>query len=129
MKMNKKRVSQALSAHANGLAGRPGTVQQMNLTNAERAQLTPLFQLAERLHQNMQPVQPSATFVRSLGQELVNNAKHQVVLTKRMRKSVLIGAAAVGSLVSIASLVGAIVYVIVRWRERAHTQTIQAPTV
>jgi hypothetical protein len=129
MKMNNKRVAQVLSAHANSLTGRPEAMQQINLTDAERDQLTPLFQLAERLHQNMQPVQPSAIFVRSLGQELANNAKHQVALTKRLRRSVLIGAAAVGSLVSIASLVGAIVFVIVRWRERAHTQTIQAPTV
>ena len=126
--MNKKRVNQVLSAHANGLSGRPEVMQQINLTDAERDQLTPFFQLAERLHQNMQPVQPSSTFVRSLGHELVNNAKHQVALSKRLRKSVLIGAAAVGSLLSIASLVGAIVFVIVRWRERAHTQTIQAPT-
>ncbi|MCP4537567.1 MAG: hypothetical protein GY832_10505 [Chloroflexi bacterium] len=127
--MRKKRVKQVLSVHANGLTNKPQAQQQISLTDIEHNQLTPLFQLAERLHQNMQPVQPSTAFVRTLGQELANNAKHQVTLTKRFRKSVLIGAAAVGSLVSIASLVGAIVYVIVRWREQAHTQTIQAPTV
>ena len=122
--MNKKRVDKILSAHADNLAGRPKAMGQINPTDAERNQLTPLFQLAERLHQNMQPVQPSAAFVRSLGQELVSNAKHQVVLTKRLRKSVLIGAAAIGSLLSIASLVGAIVFVIVRWRERVHARAI-----
>jgi hypothetical protein len=127
--MNKKRMDKILSAHADRLAGKPKAMEQINPTDAERNQLTPLFQLAERLHQNMQPVQPSAAFVRSLGQELVSNAKHQVVLTKRLRKSVLIGAAAIGSLLSIASLVGAIVFVIVRWRERANARAIQAPTV
>lgn len=123
--MNEKRVAQVLSVHADGLAGRPEAMQQINLTGAERDQLTHLFQLAERLHQNMRPVQPSAAFVRSLGKELVNNAKHQVALTKRLRRAVLIGAAAIGSLLSIASVVGAIVFVLVRWRERAHIRTIQ----
>lgn len=127
--MNKKRMEKILSAHADSLAGRPKAMEQIDPTDAERNQLTPLFQLAERLNQSMQPVQPSAVFVRSLGQELVCNAKHQVVLAKRLRKSVLIGAAAVGSLLSIASLVGAIVFVIVRWRERANARAIQAPTV
>ena len=127
--MNKKRVDKILSAHADGLTGRLEAMGQINPTDAERDQLTPLLQLAERLHRNMQPVQPSAAFVRSLGQELMNNARHQVVLTKRLRKSVLIGAAAIGSLLSIASLVGAIVFVIVRWRERAHARAIQAPMV
>ena len=126
--MDEKRTAQVLSAHADGLAGRPEAVQQISLTDTERDQVVPLFQLAERLHQNMQPVQPSAAFVRSLGKELVNNAKHQVALAKRLRKAVLIGAAATGSLLSIASVVGAIVFVMVRWRERAHTRVIQTPT-
>jgi hypothetical protein len=123
-KMNKKRTLQALSMHADGLIGRSTPGPQMSLTNEERSQLTPLFQLAERLSQSMQPVQPSAGFVRSLGKELAGHAKHQVVLTKRMRKTVLIGAAAVGSLVSIASLVGAIVFIIARWRERSQARAI-----
>ncbi|MEE8392029.1 MAG: hypothetical protein V3S14_14705, partial [Anaerolineae bacterium] len=73
--MNKKRAAQVLSAHADELAGRTETMRQINLTDAEHDQLTSLFQLAERLHQNMQAVQPSAAFVHSLGQELVSNAK------------------------------------------------------
>ena len=124
--MNEKRAAEALSIHANGLIGKPQSKQQINLTNAERKQLTPLFQLAERLHQNMSAIQPSPAFVRSLGQELADSAKHQITLTKRLRKAVLIGAAAVGSLLSIASVVGAVVFVVVRWRERMQSQTIQA---
>jgi len=126
--MNEKRIVEALSIHANGLIGRSKATQQINLTNAERNQLTPLFQLAERLQQNVQPVQPSTAFVRSLGQELVDSARRQIALTKRLRRAVLIGAAAIGSLLSIASLVGAIVFVIVRWRERAQARAAQAPT-
>ncbi len=119
--MNKKRTVNALSIHADGLIGKSTDTQQINLTDVERSQLTPLFQLAERL-QNMPTVQPSPAFARSLGKELANNAKQQIVLTKRMRRGVLIGAATVGSLVSIASVVGAAVFVFVRWRERAQAQ-------
>lgn len=117
-------MAQVLSTHADGLIGRPMTAQHIYLTDEERRQLTSLFHLAERLSQSIHPVQPSAGFVRSLGQELVNNASHQVALTKRMRKTVLISAAAAGAMVSIASLVGAIVFVIVRWRQRTQARTI-----
>ncbi len=123
--MNKKRTVEALSIHADRLIGKPVGIQQINLTGVERSQLTPLFQLAERLHQNMPSVQPSPAFARSLGKELADNAKQQIVLTKRLRRAVLIGAAAVGSLVSIASVVGAGVFVFVRWRERAQARSIQ----
>jgi hypothetical protein len=122
--MNRKRMAQVLSTHADELIGRSTTARHIYLTDEERHQLTPLFHLAEWLNQSMQPVQPSAGFVRSLGQELVHNAKHQVALTKRMRKTVLIGAAAAGAMVSIASLMGAIVFVIVRWRERTQTRAV-----
>ncbi len=126
--MSEERMAEALAAHVEGLTGRPGAVQPINLTNEERSRLTPLFQLAERLHRNMQPVQPSAAFVHSLGKELVDGAKRQITLAKRIRRAVLIGAAALGSLLSIASLVGAIIFVIVRLRERMQTRAIQAPT-
>lgn len=126
--MENKRVVELISAHADGLTGRPGATQQITMTDEEHRQMTPLFQLAEQLHQAMQPVQPSAAFVHSLGKELVDNARRQAALSRRLRRAVLIGAAAVGSLLSIASVVGAIIFVIVRWRERAHASTAQAPT-
>lgn len=93
------------------------------LTDEEREELAPLFRLAEHLHHSMQPVQPSAAFVRTLGKELAQNAQRQVMLAKRMRKRLVIGAAAVSSLVSIASIVGTIVFIIVRWRARSHART------
>nr|HID13441.1 hypothetical protein [Anaerolineae bacterium] len=126
--MNKRRMAEVLAAHAEGLTGRPEAIQQINMTDEERGRLTPLFQLAERLQQSMQPVQPSAAFVRSLGRELVDNAKRQIMLTKRLRRAVMIGAAALGSLVSIASVVGAIILVVVRLRARAQARTLHAPT-
>jgi hypothetical protein len=125
--MNEKRTAEVLAAHADGLIGQAGGVLPGDVTADERSRLVPLFQLAERLQQSMQPVRPSAAFVKSLGKELANSAKHQVVLAKRARRGVLIGAAAVGSLVSVASVVGAIVFVVARLRARAQARAVHAP--
>jgi hypothetical protein len=124
--MDEKRATEVLSAHAEQLLGRPQAMRQAGPTSEEISQLAPLFQLAEQVYRTMQPVQPSAVFVRSLGQELMDGAKRQAALTKRLRRAVLIGAAAVGSLLSIASMIGAIVFVIVRLRERAQARAVQA---
>ena len=124
--MNARRAAEVLSAHAEAMAGRLGAMQQTRPTEAEISQLASLFQLAEQLQQTMQPVRPSAAFVQNLGKELVDGAQRQVALTKRLRRAVLIGAAAVGSLLSIASVIGAIVFVVVRWRDRTQTRAIQA---
>ncbi|RLC61309.1 MAG: hypothetical protein DRI48_10905 [Chloroflexi bacterium] len=117
--MNEERLVEALTIHTEELIGQPKDSSPLALTKEERGQLAPLFQLAEQLHQYMYPVQPSADFVRSLGQELTDNARRQVALSRRLRRAVLIGAAALGSLLSIASVVGAIVFVIVRLRTRS----------
>ncbi|RLC58318.1 MAG: hypothetical protein DRI79_09600 [Chloroflexi bacterium] len=121
-------MAEVLAAHAEGLIGRPEAMQRLDMTAEERSRLTPLFQLAERLRQSMQPVRPSAAFVRSLGRELVDNARRQVALAKRLRRAAMIGAAALGSLVSIASVVGAIVFVVARLRARAQARALHAPT-
>ncbi|MFQ6100560.1 MAG: hypothetical protein ACE5OS_04920 [Anaerolineae bacterium] len=126
--MNEERIVEVLAAHAEELTGRPGSMQQIGATEEERTWLAPLFQIAEQLYQSMQPVQPSATFVRSLRRELVDSAERQIALQKRLRRAAVIGAAAVGSLVSIASLVGAVVFVTARLRARAQARALQAPT-
>ena len=123
-----ERTIEVLAAHSEGLINRREAVSQIDVSDEEHSRLAPLFQLAERLQQSMQPVQPSAAFVRGLGKELVENAKRQIAVTKRLRRAVLIGAAALGSLLSIASVVGAIVYVIARSRARAQAQAICTPT-
>ncbi|MBN1977490.1 MAG: hypothetical protein JW918_08815 [Anaerolineae bacterium] len=118
--MNKRRSDDILAAHAEGLLSRTRPMQQINAGDEERGELAPLFALAEQLYQSMPPVQPSAAFVHSLGKELAGSAKHQIATARRMRRGVLIGAATVGSLVSIASLVGAVVYIVSRLRARLH---------
>jgi hypothetical protein len=99
-------------------------MRQVNPTREEIGQLTPLLRLAEQIYGTMQPVQPSAAFVHNLGKELMDGARRQVALTKRLRRAVLIGAAAIGSLLSIASVIGAVVFLIVRWRERAQARAV-----
>ncbi len=125
--MNKRRMAEVLAAHAEGLTGGAQVMQRLSVTAEERNRLSPLLQLAEHLQQSMQPVQPSAAFVRSLGRELVDNARHQISPAKRPRRTVVIGAAVLGSLVSIASVVGAIVFVVSRSRVRAQARTLHAP--
>jgi hypothetical protein len=126
--MDERRLAEVSAAHAEGLIGYPEAMQQIHITDEEHNRLAPLFELAERLQQSMQPVQPSAAFVCSLGKELVASAKRQITLTKRLRRGALIGAAALGSLLSIASVVGAIVFVVARLRARAQTRAVHAPT-
>ncbi len=75
--------------------------------------------LAGRLSDALQPVRPSAAFVSSLGRELVHDAAYRIEAWKRRRRSITIIAAAIGALLSVASLVGAIVYLNSRSRARA----------
>jgi F0F1-type ATP synthase membrane subunit c/vacuolar-type H+-ATPase subunit K len=128
--MNDERVAEVLAAYAEGLVNQPEAGQPVHVIEIkeERGRLAPLFKLTERLQQSMQPVQPSAAFVRSLGKQLMDSARRQIALTKRLRRAMLIGAAALGSLLSIASVVGAILFVVARLRARAQARAIQAPT-
>ncbi len=121
---DEKCTSEVLAAHADALIGRPEATQRIDVTDEERVQMAPLFELAGQLKQSMEPVQPAAAFVHSLGKELARTARHQLTATRRMRRGVLIGAATVGSLVSIASVVGAIIFVVSRQRARSHAQTL-----
>lgn len=126
--MNEKSILEALAAHAERLTGHTDDGQQTKLTDQEQEQLTPLFQLAEQLHASMPRVQPPATFVRSLRKEMMEQTARQFALKKRRRRTVVIGAATAGSLVSIASLVGAIAFVVARLRARAQAQAIPVQT-
>lgn len=122
--LDKERATEVLAAHADRLIGQ--AIQPVSLTDEEREELAPLFCLAEQLYRNMRPVQASPAFVRSLGKELAHSARQQVALNRRGRKGLLIGAATVGSLVSIVSVVGAIIFVVARWRAHSHTRTAHA---
>ena len=126
--MGEKSFAEMLAAHADGLIGHREAMQASDLTTGEHGQLAPLFQLAGRLQQAMQPVRPSRAFVCNLRRDLASSAERQVAMAKRLRLTLMIGAAALGSLVSVASVVGAIVFVVLRLRARAQTQVVRVTT-
>ena len=126
--MDEERASEVLATYVDGLINHTGAVHQVDMTDEENARLTRLFQMAERLQQSMRPVQPSADFVHGLGKDLVDRARRRIRLTKRLRRAALIGAATLGSLLSIASVVGAILFLVARLRARAQARAIRAPT-
>lgn len=120
---NERRVDDVLAAHAEALMGRQEIMEELHVTDSERAELASLFDLAEHLQESMPPVQPPSGFVHSLSRELARSAQHQVEAARRLRRSILIGAATVGSLISIASIVGAIILLVAHIRSRSRTST------
>jgi hypothetical protein len=85
------RIGLPAEAHRSGLHGEPGPPGTA--------------EVAQRLSAAMVPVEPSTAFVRSLGKELLETARQQQQAARRVRRGVVIGAAAVGSALSVAGLV------------------------
>ncbi len=117
--MTEQRIVELLGAHADSLVGRPQTVRPVALEPQEREQLAPLFSLAEELKGRMAPVRPAPAFAQSLKRELLEHHALYTTRARRQRRSVVIGAVAAGSVLSIASLVTAIVLVAQRARARS----------
>ncbi len=116
-------IAEALAAHLGGHETHPHT---RHLPAAQRADLASLLRLAERLDAHFQPLRPSPAFVRSLGTELVQEARRRQAQRKRRHRIAVISAAVAGGVVSVASLVGGIV-VLVKWlRTRNARQTSAA---
>ena len=113
--MSERRVPGSLSDHSKGLRGQKGGQRLAR----EPGDAVPVVGLAGRLSDVLQPVRPSAAFVSSLGRELVQDAAYRIEAWKKRRRSVTIVAAAVGTLLSVASLIGAVVYLTSRSRGRA----------
>ncbi|HIE38751.1 MAG TPA: hypothetical protein EYH30_07235 [Anaerolineales bacterium] len=100
---------------------RPG--ERNALPPWERESLAPrLAEVAERLQRVMVPVEPSTAFVRSLGQELIEASRRRQEATRRLRRGLIIGAAALGSAASVAGVVA-----LVLLRRRAHAGPQPAP--
>jgi hypothetical protein len=120
--MSEQLVVELLAVHADRLSSPTSAVEivDADLSADEQDELASLVQLAEQLKCSMPRVRPSPAFVHTLGEELVASASAQSTRDEHKRRSVLIGAAAVGSVVSIASIVGAIVYFVSRTRNQSH---------
>ncbi len=105
-------IEDILAAHADALSqGQPLAPNLEGLDDGET--LRSLLAVAELVQQTLVPVQPSPSFVRNLGKGLLASARQsRKALTARTRRAALIGAAVLGSMVSVASVVGVIVYVV-----------------
>ncbi len=112
-------VVEVLAAHADHLmgdeAGEAGSKDYLDLFPDYRAELTPLLGIAERVKAVLVPVTPSPAFEAGLKQDLLAAAikraeeeeeKKRVSFLRR--RGVLIGAAAVGSALSVAGIVAAL---------------------
>ena len=75
----------------------------------------PLVVVAVRLGDALPTVLPSAAFVRSLGQELMQDAAARIALWKKRRRSLTIIGSVVGICLFLASVIGAVVY----WTSRS----------
>lgn len=124
--MREERIAEALSVHTERRNVETLVEQMTDLTEEERSELESLIVVADRLEAQMQPVQASPAFVRSLGQELVCAAEQQMAQRKRRHRIAVISAAIAGGVVSIASVVGGIL-VLIRWL-RNRTEARQAST-
>jgi hypothetical protein len=94
------------------------------MTSEQRRTLAPLLQLAERLAETLVTVEPSPLFVQKLGQELARAAsRSQLSLLERYRKAILVGAATLGSTLSVVGLV--LLYLL---RQRDAAQSTPTPT-
>lgn len=124
--MTEQRVVELLAAHADSLVGRPQSLRHAAPAPQEREQLAPLFGFAEELKARIAPVQPSPAFAQSLKRELLEHHALYTARAKRTRRSVVIGAVAAGSVLSIASLITAIVLVVSRARSRSGARAVTA---
>ncbi|MBN1887305.1 MAG: hypothetical protein JW850_04925 [Thermoflexales bacterium] len=112
-------IEDILTAHADALArGQAGPAAWLeDVDNGEV--LRSLLSVAELVQEALVPVQPKPAFMRRLGQQLLSSSRQgRKILTARARRAALVGAAALGSLVSVASAIGLVVYIL-RHRVRA----------
>jgi hypothetical protein len=122
--MEDKVLAEILSAHADLLKRDRGKGSDyLAMFPDYQEELGPLLETAERVKKVLEPVDPSPGFCQSLHDDLLVAAYRQPdegmpQLAPSHRKQILIGAAAVGSVVSLA---GALAYV-VRSRFAAKTQ-------
>ena len=105
--MDKRQVSDILMAHADWLVD-PTAGAPPPFTRNDRVQ--GLLDLAEQLQGILVPVEPESQFRRRLHGELILQGQHrqaepEVNLFWQHRKGILIGAAAIGSVVSVVGVV------------------------
>jgi hypothetical protein len=113
--MDELRIEDILSAQADRL----NQGQRDSVALPEKVdELAVLMQLAEQAQRALAPVEPSPAFVNHLGRQLVSKMSDgSRQMSRQARRAVLIVAAALGSVVSVLSAIGIVIYLI-RHRNR-----------
>jgi hypothetical protein len=123
-------IANVLTAHADYLVSiKTWDEDQMKRLPTHQVELEPLLGIAERLNEALKPITPAPAFKTRLRQELLASAARRIEergIAKRVpflrRKEVVIGvAAAIGSALSIAGIVVALL-----WRQRSMARASQA---
>lgn len=115
-KVSERVLTEILAAHADLLVrGEAKGAQYSTLFPDYREELVPLLELAQEVRETLASVHPSEAFRRRLRQELLTTARQRVAVPlptdrSRWRQPWVIGAAALGSVISLASAVGVIAY-------------------
>jgi hypothetical protein len=126
--MEEKVLVEILAAHADQLKKGQGRGNDyLAMFPGYEEELKPLLETAEKVKQVLEPVEPAPTFCQSLHEDLLAAGQRRLAgevpqLARSHRKQILIGAAAVGSAVSV---VGALAYFI-HSRAAAETQSAVA---
>ena len=126
--MEEKVLTEILAAHADQLKiGQGKGSDYLAMFPDYREELKPLLETAEKVKEVLEPVEPAPAFCQSLQEDLLAAAQRRLAgevpqLARSHRRQILIGAAAVGSAVSVA---GALAYFI-RSRAAAETQSASA---
>ena len=108
VKRREEEAIEVLAAHAETMAGKVG--EPVTLKGTEEFYLRPSMTAAERVKGAMLPVEPPSSFVQTLGQNLIEESRRRRVAAQRLRKGMVIGAAALGSALSIAGVVAYLLY-------------------
>ncbi len=117
--MQDKMIAEVLAAHADYLIDNEAASgeEYLGLFPAYRAELTSLLRIAERVRAALAPVTPSPAFESGLKQDLLVAAIRRAAersdersVSFLRRRHVLIGAAAVGSALSVAGIVAALLW-------------------
>ena len=119
--MDNREVRELLASHVDQLVGAKAAPPS-DITRNDRVQ--GLLDLAEQLHGILVPVEPNARFRRGLHGDLILEAQRRqaqpaLSLFQQHRKGILIGAAAVGS---VASVAGVVIAFVLRHRQGRTTQ-------
>ena len=123
-------IANLLTAYADYLVStKTGDEDHMKRLTTHQVELAPLLQIAERLNKTLKPVTPAPAFKTRLRQELLATAARRAEergIEKQVpflrRKEVVIGVAAViGSVLSVAGIVAALL-----WRQRSMTRAPHA---